>query len=289
MRLKKKLGLGMASAALGISLVGGGTFAYFNDTEAIANSFAAGTLDLSVVNLGEDSTELIKLANLKPGDTMEREFQLKNVGSLSIKEVLMQLSYSGFASGVDNGLLVDDSGDATIDSDEGVGANSSALKYLDQFVVDIFTTGTEGQSFDLLESTEQNQVTLADVYKATNANYAKDDKAAAVSKVKAAMTADGVAKYWVEEDGNGRINIASNNGGDWSEYDGLPADPRDFDNVHFVIEFKDSGSPQNQFQGNSVNLSIDLEARQWEGINSLTNDYTDSENEKAHPQDEAAE
>ena len=33
MSLKKKLGLGIATAALGMSLVGGGTYAYFNDVE----------------------------------------------------------------------------------------------------------------------------------------------------------------------------------------------------------------------------------------------------------------
>ena len=47
MGLKKKLGLGVASMALGASLIGGGTFAYFNDTEtASGNTFAAGTIDL---------------------------------------------------------------------------------------------------------------------------------------------------------------------------------------------------------------------------------------------------
>ena len=48
MSLKKKLGLGIASAVLGISLIGGGTFAYFSDTEVSNNTFAAGTLDLAV-------------------------------------------------------------------------------------------------------------------------------------------------------------------------------------------------------------------------------------------------
>ncbi len=47
MSIKKKLGLGIASMALGAALVGGGTFAYFNDTESsTGNTFAAGTIEL---------------------------------------------------------------------------------------------------------------------------------------------------------------------------------------------------------------------------------------------------
>ena len=48
MSLKKKLGMGVASAALGLSLIGGGTFAYFSDKEVSNNTFAAGTLDLTL-------------------------------------------------------------------------------------------------------------------------------------------------------------------------------------------------------------------------------------------------
>lgn len=36
------------TAALGLSLIGGGTFAYFSDSETTNNTFAAGTLDLAV-------------------------------------------------------------------------------------------------------------------------------------------------------------------------------------------------------------------------------------------------
>ncbi|WP_416729827.1 TasA family protein [Fictibacillus sp. JL2B1089] len=88
MSLKKKLGLGVASAALGLSLVGGGTYAYFSDTEVTNNTFAAGTLDLSV-----DPTTIINVNNLKPGDTMLRSFELKNGGTLDIKNVSLLTNY----------------------------------------------------------------------------------------------------------------------------------------------------------------------------------------------------
>ncbi|MDL4838937.1 CalY family protein [Aquibacillus rhizosphaerae] len=89
MGIKKKLGLGIASAALGLSLVGGGTFAYFSDTEASTNTFAAGTLDL-----GLDPVEIFNVDNLKPGDKMHREFELQNNGSLDIASVLLDTSYT---------------------------------------------------------------------------------------------------------------------------------------------------------------------------------------------------
>ncbi|NKE07457.1 TasA family protein [Mesobacillus selenatarsenatis] len=285
MSIKKKLGLGMASAALGVSLVGGGTFAYFNDTEVISNSFAAGKLDLAVVNLSQENTkELINLTNLKPGDTIEREFRLDNVGSLAIKDVLMNLSYTGFARSANIDASVERAD--TIDDDKGVGTNKDALSFLDQFVVKILTTGTEGQSYDLLKS--DGGLTLADLYKATNKDYVGGDKGDVAAEVRSAMGTKW-ADYWVQEtDDNkqGRINIASKNGGSWAQYDGVPVNPDDFDDIKVIIEFKDSGEPQNEYQGNSVKLGINLEARQWNGVNSLTNDYTAEENEKAHPVDE---
>jgi spore coat-associated protein N len=89
MNLKKKLGLGVASAALGLSLVGGGTFAYFSDTAVTNNSFAAGTLDLAA-----NPTTIIDIDNLKPGDTMLRTFNLENNGTLDISNVLLDTNYT---------------------------------------------------------------------------------------------------------------------------------------------------------------------------------------------------
>src|SRR5690606_15344445 len=89
MSIKKKLGMGIASAALGIALVGGGTFAYFSDTEVSENTFAAGTLDLAV-----NPSVIIDVDNLKPGDVMVREFLLENNGTLDISSVDIATSYN---------------------------------------------------------------------------------------------------------------------------------------------------------------------------------------------------
>ncbi|CDQ19091.1 camelysin. Metallo peptidase. MEROPS family M73 [Halobacillus karajensis] len=103
MGLKKKLGLGVASAALGLSLVGGGTFAYFSDTAEASGSFAAGTLDLSA-----NPTTVIDVDNLKPGDTMLRSFDLVNGGSLDIGAINLDTEYTVSGEGNNNG---DDFGD----------------------------------------------------------------------------------------------------------------------------------------------------------------------------------
>ncbi|PFN23370.1 CalY family protein [Bacillus cereus] len=89
MTLKKKLGMGIASAVLGAALVGGGTFAFFSDKEVSNNTFAAGTLDLAI-----NPSTVINVSNLKPGDTIEKEFKLENKGSLDIKKVLLKTDYS---------------------------------------------------------------------------------------------------------------------------------------------------------------------------------------------------
>ncbi|MEM5607264.1 CalY family protein [Bacillus toyonensis] len=89
MTLKKKLGMGITSAVLGATLVGGGTFAFFSDKEVSNNTFAAGTLDLAL-----NPSTVVNVSNLKPGDTIEKEFKLENKGSLNIKKVLLKTDYN---------------------------------------------------------------------------------------------------------------------------------------------------------------------------------------------------
>ena len=72
--------MGIASAVLGAALVGGGTFAYFSDKEVSNNTFASGTLDLAL-----NPSTIVKVDNLKPGDTIEK-FKLENKGTLDIKK-----------------------------------------------------------------------------------------------------------------------------------------------------------------------------------------------------------
>ncbi|MDM5331341.1 CalY family protein [Neobacillus sp. CF12] len=89
MSIKKKLGLGIASAAMGLALIGGGTYAYFNDTAVTNAKFANGILDLNAA-----PTTIIDVKNLKPGDWMNRTFTLSNDGTLDISRVLLSTEYT---------------------------------------------------------------------------------------------------------------------------------------------------------------------------------------------------
>lgn len=89
MSVKKQLSMGLVSAALGLTLIGGGTYAYFSSTETTNNTFAAGTLDLAV-----EPTTIIDVDNLKPGDSMIRDFELQNNGTLDIEKVTLETNYT---------------------------------------------------------------------------------------------------------------------------------------------------------------------------------------------------
>ncbi|MGN7938665.1 TasA family protein [Virgibacillus sp. 6R] len=88
MSIKKNIVTGVATAVLGLGLIGGGTYAYFSDTVATTNTFATGTLDLSV-----DPEVVIDVEDLSPGNWMIRSFDLVNNGSLDITQVLLSTSY----------------------------------------------------------------------------------------------------------------------------------------------------------------------------------------------------
>ncbi|AIM15346.1 CalY family protein [Neobacillus sp.] len=89
MKIKKKLGMGIASAAMGLALIGGGTYAYFSDSAQTTSKFANGTLDLNA-----NPTTIIDVKNLKPGDWMTRTFKLENKGTLDIAKILLKTDYT---------------------------------------------------------------------------------------------------------------------------------------------------------------------------------------------------
>ena len=81
--MKKILGLSVA-ALLVMGLVGSGTWAYFSDTEtSTGNTFAAGTLDLTV-NSTDTNQVMFTVGTLKPGDDDGGDpgtLSLENIGS----------------------------------------------------------------------------------------------------------------------------------------------------------------------------------------------------------------
>jgi spore coat-associated protein N len=240
MSIKKKLGLGVASAALGISLVGGGTWAAFNDTATINNHFAAGTLDLEVGKV--NSAANFDLGNMKPGDSVKRVFTLNNAGTLAIKEVLLNVTADSFESEIE-------------------GNNGNLGAYLSQFEIDAFNVdseNTEGK-FEPRQSIVENGETL------TLRDLVTGPKAY-LSKIK---------ENYIASDNSGRINLAPLVVPQGEEaLRGIPVSPEDMDNVMFVITFKDDEKRvdgkygefvQNKYQGNSADFFFNLEATQWDG------------------------
>lgn len=79
--MKKILGLTVA-ALLVMGLVGGGTWAYFSDTEqSTGNTLSAGTLDLNV-NGGDSAVTTLSVSTAYPGDSGSGNTTLYNNGSL---------------------------------------------------------------------------------------------------------------------------------------------------------------------------------------------------------------
>ncbi|MCO4850169.1 biofilm matrix protein TasA [Bacillus vallismortis] len=259
MGMKKKLSLGVASAALGLALVGGGTWAAFNDIKSTDATFASGTLDLSA----KEHSASVNLSNLKPGDKLTKDFQFENNGSLAIKEVLMALNYGEFKA---NG-----------------GSNTSAEDFLSQFEVTVMTVGKEGGN-GYPKNIILDDANLKDLYLMS----AKND-AAAAEKIKKQID----PKFL---HASGKVNVATIDGTTAPEYDGVPKTPIDFDQVQMEIQFKDDKTKdekglmvQNKYQGNSVQLQFSFEATQWNGL-TVKKEHTDKdgyikENEKAHSED----
>lgn len=160
MSIKKKLGLGVASAALGLSLVGGGTWAAFNDIETMSNSLAAGTLDLVI---DQPATGSFKVSKLVPGDTIKREFEIQNNGNIDIDKVLLDTK-ANFVQG-------------TKGADGNVPLNSSSDDYLKQFKVKVYTADGTNLLSNITGSTPDpnSGVTFVSLYDFVKATEDADD------------------------------------------------------------------------------------------------------------------
>lgn len=153
MSYKKKLTMGAMTATLGLSLLGVGTWAAFNDVENVDASVAPGTLNLDV---GEylDAPYTFNISNLKPGDTMIRNIKLDNTGTLAIKDVLLSIDDVNFT---DYAPALGELGAGDTDV---FGTNTSG-EYLEQFKVTLARTGIEGAEEEIIGSGDD--VTLADI------------------------------------------------------------------------------------------------------------------------------
>ncbi|MGD8192670.1 TasA family protein [Brevibacillus ginsengisoli] len=244
MGLTKQFALTLASLGLGAALVGGGTFAWFNSTQAIEkNKFEAGTLDMKVAAVNGYQMNF-DLSNLKPGDYMTRRFNIINTGSLDIKEVLMSLNFDpmkDFHEGQDS--------NGKENTNNPGDRKASALDYLNQYQIDVFRTEADSpyntSDMDLLRQLKwrvgKSSVTLKDLYE-----LCKTD----------------------------RFDIAYRNL--------LNPKPGSQQPDNDVIEIKlsfvnndqknaDGTYLQNKYQGDSIKVAFMLEGTQFEGINRKEN------------------
>lgn len=88
MTIKRRIGIALATALLGMALISGGTLAYFSNTKETDNRIEAGTLELGIVT-GEEEGVLFEFKNKQPGDTFDYVFNLTNEGSLMIGDVTL--------------------------------------------------------------------------------------------------------------------------------------------------------------------------------------------------------
>jgi spore coat-associated protein N len=235
MSIKKKLGLGVASAALGLSLIGGGSWAAFNDTATVHNHFASGTLNLEVGKSNNSAPINFDLSNMKPGDNVQRIFKLNNVGSLAIKEVLLNTTADNWHDGTLPSTMTD---------------------YLSQFVINFAQVDGESNKWEPRNNIVKTgqTLTLADLVAGPTVYDSK------------------ISDTFLAKDGSGRINLAPLTTADVSKR-GIPVTPQDSDNVFIQITFNNDMSKdangeyvQNKYQGDSVDFQFNLEATQWEGV-----------------------
>ncbi|PAE27346.1 hypothetical protein CHI07_19920 [Paenibacillus sp. 7884-2] len=97
MSIKGKLIMSSFLAILGISLIAGGTSAYFTSVVSTNNTITNGSLVL-----GLNKQEIFHIENLVPGDIQETQFKLTNEGSVDMGDITLHTSYEIMDNGEPN-------------------------------------------------------------------------------------------------------------------------------------------------------------------------------------------
>lgn len=81
--MKTKILMSLFLLIITLSMVAGGSFAYFSDSETSnGNTFTAGTLDLKI-NDGDENVVGFNVTNMRPGNQPATSYKLSNTGSIS--------------------------------------------------------------------------------------------------------------------------------------------------------------------------------------------------------------
>jgi len=92
--MDKKILVSMMVIGLVATLAGAGLYAYFSDTETTTeNKFQAGTLDITLYDAEGNPVEsaIWTFTNLKPGDVFNVAFIVENTGSLTVSDIIQKL------------------------------------------------------------------------------------------------------------------------------------------------------------------------------------------------------
>ena len=87
----RKILMSVMVIVLVCGLIGAGVYATFNDTESTTNSFAAGTLDLTVNDENPWATVPISVSSMQPGDSGSVSIKLTNAGTLAGSSLTVDL------------------------------------------------------------------------------------------------------------------------------------------------------------------------------------------------------
>jgi spore coat-associated protein N len=278
MSMKKKLTMGAMSAALGLSLVAGGTWAAFNDIEEVTASFAAGELDLVLADLvGDANNKTFNVSNLKPGDKMTRTIVLQNDGSLAMKDVLLSIDGISFNDYGYDSNGVRDFNEVANGADADIFGQNTALQYLDQFKVKVVSVGAQGGGGYPIDVILKD-ITLKELYLATSLSTPSGATAADVAAARAKLGNTGPTPAPYVKAGyfdDNRIQVTPrpedySTGSLAEQYAGIPVGVEH--RVAIEIEFAEYSTrdargveEQNKYQGDKVDVIFSLEGRQWDG------------------------
>jgi spore coat-associated protein N len=141
--MKSRILYGVMGMALVALLVGGGTYAYFSDTEtSTGNTFSAGTLDLTVGST-DPTTEKIAFNSLKPGDTSGDvgvtpiAWEIKNTGTIAGTLTIA----CGAITNNENGLTEPEVEKSDTDTTGELGANLTVAFWVDSNANNTWDTG----------------------------------------------------------------------------------------------------------------------------------------------------
>lgn len=131
--MKKIIGLTIA-AVLIIGMVGGGTWAYFSDTESTTgNTFTAGTLNLDLSGVGTEGVSFT-FDNVVPGSSGNLTWEIVNTGSIEGYVDLENISVvnaENYDAATDDAEAEDDSDTSDASGGGELGANLDVVLFWD--------------------------------------------------------------------------------------------------------------------------------------------------------------